>query len=158
MEMNRFPIEWGHVVAFARSVGDRHPMYELSAASQGPGALAPPTFTAAYVQFDEDWPFRPSPGVPWPGSGRTPTGVPSGAEDEAANLLHAEQRFDYHAPLRVGDELTVTSVPGETWTKSGRKGGRLTFSQHVLEFRNQHGELVVTATSTGVVTERMTSR
>ena len=156
MQVKKFPVEWGHVVTFARAVGDRHEMYQLDGPEPG-SVTAPPTFVAAYVHFDEDWPLRPRPGLPWVGSGRTPSGVPA-ADDEARNLLHAEQRFDYHAPVHPGDVLTVTSRPGPVWTKEGRRGGTLTFTQEVQEFRNQRGELVVTATSTGVVTERTTNQ
>jgi hypothetical protein len=54
----------------------------------------------------------------------------------------------------VGDVLTATSKPGKTWEKEGRRGGKLTFSESVTEYRDQNGELVVTATSVGVRTER----
>lgn len=156
MNVGKFPVEWGHVVTFARAVGDDNEMYRLDDSAAGAAITAPPTFVAAYVHFDEDWPLRPRPGRPWVGSGRTPSGV-TGHEDDARNLLHAEQRFDYHAPVRPGDVLTVRETPGRTWTKQGRRGGTLTFTQVVQEFRNQHGDLVVTATSTGVVTERPAS-
>ncbi|TDC92989.1 MaoC family dehydratase N-terminal domain-containing protein [Actinomadura sp. 7K507] len=152
MNVRQFPVEWGHVTTFARAVGDDHPMYRLDGSYDAASITAPPTFVAAYVHFDEDWPLRPHPGRPWVGSGRTPTGV-SAEDDDAKHLLHAEQRFDYHRPLRPGDVLTVTERAGPTWTKQGRRGGVLTFSQVVQEFRDQRGELVVTATSTGVVTE-----
>lgn len=156
MRVRQFPVEWGHVAMFARAVGDDHPMYETGGVPDPTSVTVPPTFVAAYVHFDEDWPLRPRPGQPWVGSGRTPSGVPA-ADDDARNLLHAEQRFDYHAPVRPGDVLSVTESPGATWTKVGRRGGTLTFTQTVQEFHNQHGELVVTATSTGVVTERTAS-
>ena len=68
--------------------------------------------------------------------------------------LHAEQHFEYHQPLKAGDVLTVTTKPGETWEKQGRRGGKLTFSEGITEYRNQDGELVVTARGIGVRTER----
>ncbi|MDT0203172.1 MaoC family dehydratase N-terminal domain-containing protein [Nocardioides sp. AE5] len=154
MQINAFPIEWGHMAMFASAVGDEHEMYRLD----GPGltdptsVTAPPTFTAAQAHFDEDWELRPRPGVPWIGSGRGATGV-TAQEDSARNLLHAEQAYEYHAPVHPGDVLTVTTIPGATWTKTGRRGGQLTFSQGVQEFRNQRGELVITSTSTSVITE-----
>ncbi|WP_432985455.1 FAS1-like dehydratase domain-containing protein [Dactylosporangium sp. CA-233914] len=156
MHASHFPVEWGHVMTFARAVGDEHEMYRLDGLRDASSVTAPPTFVAAYVHFDEDWPLRPRPGRPWLGSGRNPSGV-TAEDDDAKNLLHAEQRFEYHAPVRPGDVLTVTESPGETWTKVGRRGGLLAFTQKVQEFRNQHGQLVVTATSTGVVTERTAS-
>ena len=55
---------------------------------------------------------------------------------------------------RVGDVLTATSKPGNTWEKEGRRSGKLIFSESVTEYRDATGELVVTATSVGVRTER----
>ena len=41
------------------------------------GVAAPPTFALASAQFDPQFPLRPQPGMPWLGSGATPSGVPS---------------------------------------------------------------------------------
>jgi hypothetical protein len=71
-----------------------------------------------------------------------------------ARVLHGEQRFEYHKPLRAGMTLTVTTRPGKTWTKEGKRGGSLRFSESVTEYRDEQGELVVTATSVGIVTEK----
>ena len=69
-------------------------------------------------------------------------------------MLHGEQRFEYHKPIRPGMTLTVTTKPGKTWTKEGKRGGSLRFSESVSEYRDEAGELVVTATSVGVLTEK----
>src|SRR5208282_3902915 len=50
---------------------------------------------------------------------------------------------EYHRPVRPGDVLTVTSHPGKTWEREGRRGGTMTFAESVLEYRDQHGEQVV---------------
>jgi len=68
--------------------------------------------------------------------------------------LHAEQHYVYHKPLKAGDVLTATTKPGKSWEKEGRRGGKLMFSESVTEYRDQSGDLVVTATSVGVRTER----
>ena len=68
--------------------------------------------------------------------------------------FHAEQRYEYHRPVRVGDVLSVHTSPGRSWEKMGRRGGRLTFTETVTEYRDEQGELVVTATSVGIVTEK----
>jgi hypothetical protein len=57
--------------------------------------------------------------------------------------------------LRAGDVLTGTTKPGETWEKQGRRGGKLVFSESVTEYRDQNGELVVTARGVGVRTEKV---
>jgi hypothetical protein len=68
--------------------------------------------------------------------------------------LHAEQHYEYHRPLRVGDVLSATVLPGKTWEKEGRRAGKLVFSETVIEFRDQSGDLVVTARGVGVRTEK----
>ena len=50
--------------------------------------------------------------------------------------------------------LTATTTPGERWEKQGRRAGVLVFSESITEYRDQDGELVVTARSVGVRTER----
>ncbi len=67
--------------------------------------------------------------------------------------LHAEQEFEYHRPVRAGDVLSTAARPGERWEKQGRSG-KLVFSESITEYRDQNGELVVTARSVGVMTER----
>jgi acyl-coenzyme A thioesterase PaaI-like protein len=68
--------------------------------------------------------------------------------------LHAEQHYTYHRHPKAGDVLTATAKPGKTWEKEGRRSGKLVFSESVTEYRDQNGELVVTARSVGVRTER----
>ena len=50
--------------------------------------------------------------------------------------------------------LTATTTPGKTWEKEGKRSGKLVFSESVTEYRDQNGELVVTARGVGVRTER----
>ena len=65
MAAGRFPVEAGHVLAFARSLGADDPWAGLPRT----GDAAPPTFVIAAAQFDPEYPLRPRPGVPWHGSG-----------------------------------------------------------------------------------------
>jgi hypothetical protein len=161
--VERFPVEEGMVLMFARAVGDPNPIYSdpaYAATTQLGGIIAPPTFVQASAQFDPDYFLRPKLGQPWFGSGRNPTGLaPSGGsgggESGGGGMgrgLHAEQEFTYHRTLRVGDVLSTTSRPGERWEKQGRSG-KLVFSENITEYRDQHGELVITARGVGVLTE-----
>jgi hypothetical protein len=50
--------------------------------------------------------------------------------------------------------LAATTKPGKTWEREGRRSGKLVFSEGVTEYRDQKGELVITARSVGVRTER----
>jgi acyl dehydratase len=180
MAVERFPIEAGHVLMFARSIGDPNPVYsdaEHAAATEVGGIIAPPTFVQASAQFDPDYGLRPRIGRPWFGSGKTPSGLQRPRDEEPAAAsggdqgeaggggrraggggggtgLHAEQHYEYHRPLRVGDVLTATSAPGRRWEKQGRRAGTLMFGETITEYRDQNGELVVTARSVGVRTER----
>ena len=71
--------------------------------------------------------------------------------------LHAEQHFEIHRPIRPGDILTGTTGPGTTWEKEGKRSGKLVFSESITEYRDQDGELVVTARGVSVRTERAVS-
>ena len=68
--------------------------------------------------------------------------------------LHAEQHYEFHRPLRPGDVLTVTREQGESWEKQSKRAGTLRFSTEISYYRDQDGELVVTAKRVRVVTER----
>lgn len=152
-----FPVEATHILMFARSVGDPNPIYsdeEYAKMSEVGSIIAPPTFPQAKAQFEPGYVLRPEIGKPWFGSGGQPSGVPRD-ELPGGTGLHAEQSFEYHRPLRPGDRLTITEKPGKQWEKQGRKGGLLKFSETVFEYRDASGELVVTARSVGVRTEKV---
>jgi hydroxyacyl-ACP dehydratase HTD2-like protein with hotdog domain len=154
----KFPIEAGHIMTFARAVGDPNRIYydEEYAASTEPGqVIAPPTFVRASAQFDPNYPLRPKIGESWHGSGRTPSGVVStNGSTSGGTGLHAEQHFEYHRDVHVGDVLTLTERAGERWEREGRRGGTLAFQENITEYRNQHGDLVVTSRSVVVRTSR----
>jgi hypothetical protein len=160
-----FPVEASHIMMFARSVGDPNPIYsdaDYAAKTELGGIIAPPTFVQASAQFNPDYFLRPKIGQPWFGSGREPTGLVrpaagagggsgGGGGRSGGTGLHAEQHFEYHRPLRVGDVLTPTTLPGKSWERTGRSG-LLQFSESITEYRDANGELVVTARSVGVLT------
>ena len=161
MAVERFPVETGHIMMFARAIGDPNPIYHDAgyAKETEPGAvIAPPTFVQASAQFDPDYGLRPKIGQPWFGSGKEPTGIRreggggGGGGGGRGTGLHAEQSYEYHKPLKVGDVLIASTTPGKTWEKVGRSG-KLVFSESVTEYRDESGELVVTARSVGVRTE-----
>ena len=140
MSIERFPVEEGHIMLFARAVGDPNPVYSdaaYAAESEVGGIIAPPTFVQSSVHFASERKL----------GGATPPQVPN------PRGLHAEQEFQYHRPLRPGDVLSVDVRPGERWEKQGRSG-KLIFSERIIEYRDQQGDLVVTARSIAVVTEQ----
>ena len=167
----RVPVEAGQILFFARALGDPNPIYsdpDDATASEFGAVLAPPTFTEVHHQYMEEYPLRPKLGGPWFGSGRNATSRPpreraAGSEGRSSSGgggtgLHAEQHFDYHAPIRAGDVLTWETRRGESWEREGRRGGTLRFRETITEFRNQNGERVVTARAITVRTQRPVDR
>jgi acyl dehydratase len=161
MAAERFPVEEGHILMFARSIGDENVVYtdrEKAKATEAGGIIAPPTFVQSSAQFDPNYFLRPKLDQPWFGSGKNATGITrapgGGGGGGGGGGLHAEQHYEYHRPLRAGDVLTAKTFPGKTWEKEGRRSGKLVFSESVTEYRDQAGELVVTARGVGVRTER----
>ncbi|MDG2113081.1 MAG: MaoC family dehydratase N-terminal domain-containing protein, partial [Actinomycetota bacterium] len=127
----------------------------------------PPTFAQASAQFDPDYPLRPKADQKWFGSGGTASGrmaQQQSSTDEktgekksgsSAGGLHAEQHFTYHRHLKPGDVLIAENKQGEQWEKESKRAGILKFSESITEYRDQSGELVVTARGVGVVTEKV---
>jgi acyl dehydratase len=153
-----FPIEASHIMMFARALDDTNPVYhDAEAARRGEtgGIIAPPTFVQAVAQFDPDYHMRPRHGQPWFGSGKSASGIEG--KPASSGTLHAEQHYEYHRHPHPGDVLTVEYHQGRTWEKESKRAGKLTFRERIVEFRDQNGELVVTARSVGVTTERPVS-
>ena len=159
MAAKTFPVEASHILMFARSVGDDNRVYsdaDYAKTTEAGGVIAPPTFVQASAQFDPDYFLRPKVGQPWFGSGKNPSGIvrTAGGGGGGGGGLHAEQHFEYHRHLRPGDVLTATTAPGKTWERESARAGKLMFSESVTEYRDQNGELVITARGVGVRTER----
>jgi len=163
MAIEKFPIEKSHVMMFARSIGDSNKIYfdeDYAKESKCEKIIAPPTFVQSSAQFDPDYFLRPKVGKQWFGSAKGPTGITknneenSGSGTSSSGGLHAEQHYVFHKTLKVGAVLSAEVKPGKTWEKQGRKGGSLKFSETVTEYRDESGELVITATGVGVKTER----
>lgn len=162
MAVDKFLVEASHIMMFARSVGDTNPIYHDAeyAAGTEPGAIiAPPTFAQSSAQFDPDYFLRPHPDKDWFGSGKNPSGLKPKKDGEKSGGgggggLHAEQHFEYHRHPKAGDVLTAEVKPGKTWEKEGKRSGKLVFSESITEYRDQNGELVITARGVGVQTQR----
>ena len=150
-----FPVEASHIMMFARAIGDTSPVYhdaEAAKQSEVGGIIAPPTFV-------------PGGGAVRPGLFPAPEARPEmvrlgqdavGRRRQAVLLRRAARRadYEYHLPLHAGDVLTAETKPGKTWERESKRAGKLTFRERVTEYRNQKGELVVTARGVGVTTER----
>ena len=159
MTIKKFPIEAGHIMMFARSVNDDNQIYysqEYAQSTEVGHIIAPPTFVQSSAQFDPNYFLRPKVGQPWFGSGKDPSGVAreGGGGGGGGGGLHAEQHFEYHRHIGPGDVLSSTTFPGKSWERESPRAGKLSFSETITEYRDQHGELVITARGIGVRTER----
>jgi hypothetical protein len=163
MAIDKFAVEASHIMMFARAIGDANQIYydaDYAAGTEPGKIIAPPTFAQASAQFDPDYFLRPKIGQTWFGSGKEATGIKKekkegGSSGSAAGGLHAEQHFEYHRHLEAGDVLTAKTFPGESWEKESKRAGKLKFSETITEYRDQNGELVITARGVGVVTEKV---
>jgi acyl dehydratase len=162
MAVERFPVEGSHILMFARAIGDDSPVYrDEQKAKQGEagGIIAPPTFAQASAHFDPDYRLRPRAGVPWLGSGKHPSGLsPADRGASGSGGLHAEQHYEYHRHIRPGDVLTAKTEPGRTWEKESKRAGKLRFSERITTYTDEHGQIVITARSVSVSTERVIAK
>lgn len=134
-----FRVEPGHVLAFARAVGDD----DLAAEVPAPATMVPATFPACSAQFD-----------PAHMRGMRASGALAATSSHSGgSVLHAEQEFEYFAPVRVGDQLIVTEYEGSSWRKHSRRAGCLSFREIVKDYRDVTGELVLRSRMVLVDTE-----
>jgi hypothetical protein len=104
-------VEAGHVRRFVEAIGDPNPRWKKE---------APPTFLVALspasMHLDD-------------------------AEDFGKGWLNGGNRFEYFAPVMIGDEITARSHVADVFDKSGSSGEML-FIVFETEYMNQRGELV----------------
>lgn len=114
-------VERGKVREFLQAIGDE------SAAHRGDDAPLPPTFPTVFMFW---------------GAG----GLEGNLRElgvEIWNVLHAEQEYQYHAPIRVGDTVTGRTRITDVYDRRGSTGA-LNFVEFTTEYTNQDGVPVVT--------------
>jgi hypothetical protein len=156
MADHEFPVDRTAILAFAAAIGETNPIYWDAAHAEATplgDVIAPPTFGVAAAHWNPEYGLRGTRQIPARRvePDRDATARREGGGD-VSRLLHAEQRFDYHKPLQPGMQLTVSSRPGRSWEKEGKRGGTLSFREAVTEYRDAAGDLVLVATSVSVVT------
>ena len=123
------PVELGKALEFARAV--RAPAIftdESSARAAGLDALpAVPTFTTCVAHWD----------------GGDATAVPRSVGLDLTRVLHAEQRYEFHRPVLVGDVLHGERWVSRTYTKRSRHGALMTFVRVTTAFTDSRGNPVV---------------
>lgn len=162
MAEHEFPIDRTAILTFAAAIGESNPIYwdrDYARSTPLGDVIAPPTFGISSAHWDPGYGLRglrkiparkaaePPPAASAPKSGGDATGGRN-----LTRVLHAEQRFEYRKPLQPGTRLMVSTRPGKTWQKEGKRGGTLAFSESITEYRDEAGEIVLVATSVGVVT------
>ena len=134
-----FDIEPGHVLSFARAVGDDQLAHDVPTT----GTPVPATFPACAIQFD-----------PVHMRGLRPSGALAAISAAAGgSVLHAEQAFEYFAAVRVGDRLIVTEYEGASWRKQSRRAGALEFREILRDYRDSAGVVVLRSRMVLVDTE-----
>jgi acyl dehydratase len=157
IDIPRFPVEEGAILAFARAVGDPNPIYHdraYAAKSEFGGIIAPPTFVEAGQHFNPASTVRPRVGERWWGSAREPASGKDPFGDSGGTHLHGSTEFTYHGVLRPGMVLSAKTRAGESWMKEGKRSGSILFRQQLTEYRDQKDELLVTAKLVCASTER----
>jgi hypothetical protein len=124
-------VEMGKIREFARATHTRNAAYEN-------GSVSPATF----LMCADLWRKRSN--SPW---GDHPRNL--------ARMLHAEQEFIFHGPPpAAGTQLTAVGRIDKRYTKEGKRGGTMTFTEEVWEYQDQSGELVAEVRSTTVETSK----
>jgi len=141
-------MERGPVSNFARAVKDESPIYQDPRAAKEAGfenIPVPPTFGFAWTNWGQFPELQPEDNT---GGGNPVMEVIGNLMKSGGLILHGEQEFTYHAPLVVGDTLTSTGKIGNVYEKTSSNGKVMTFISSEQEYRNQRGELVLTAVMT----------
>jgi hypothetical protein len=130
----RMVVEEGKVREFAAAVGasrsDQH----------GRDGVAPATF----LMSDRFWQDDAS--SPWTGLTR-----------DFRRLLHGEQSFVFHGPPpEVGAELVCQQRIDNVYSKQGKRGGSMNFTEVVTEYRDSLGALVAESRTTTIETSQST--
>lgn len=119
-----FEVEKRHIRQFAEAIGDSNPLYvdeEYAKSTIYGGIIAPPSFPVAI-------------------------GADSGQGVELpldySRMLHGEQEFIYHRPIRAGDRLSCQMKVTDVYEKEG-KNGPMQFLVMDTEMMDEEGELVV---------------
>ena len=112
-------VEAGHVRRFAEAIGDSNPRWTTE---------APPTFLVALVPVSLHL---------------------ADAEAYGKGWLNGGNRFEYFAPVMIGDRITATGHIADVYEKTGSSGSLL-FIVFETEYVNQRGEKVATLRGTTI--------
>ena len=127
-----YPVEKWHIKRFAEAVGDDNILFtddEKAKNTRWGGVIATPTFLRCCVSL--------GPGIDY----RSESGL--------TRALDGGSEWAYFDAIRPGDEITVTSAIAG-FQERDTKMGRTLVTTTRTTYRNQHGHVVATQTTTGM--------
>jgi acyl dehydratase len=129
-------VERGRIKDFARAIGDLNPFYlddQVGAASEFGDVIAPPTFPITFraENFDTNA-FLAELGT------------------DISRILHGEQEFELHQPLRPGETYLCRPRVADIYEKAG-KTGAMAFVVRETAVTDKNNELVATLRGTTVI-------
>jgi acyl dehydratase len=128
-------VERGRIKDFARAIGDLNAFYlddAVGRASEWGDVIAPPTFMTTFRDEGGSGAFLKELGV------------------DISRILHGEQEFEIHRPLRPGETFLCRSKVVDITEKSGRSGA-MAFITRETAVTDDTNELVATMRSVTVV-------
>jgi acyl dehydratase len=100
-------VERGKIKEFARALGDLNPFYvddRVGQASEWGDIIAPPTFLTTFRDGADSATFLRELGT------------------DLSRVLHGEQEFEIHRPIRPGETFTCRTRVVDVYEKTGRSG------------------------------------
>jgi acyl dehydratase len=129
-------VERGRIKDFARAIGDLNPFYlddRVGAASEFGEVIAPPTFPITFRDENFD----------------TNTFLKELGTD-VSRILHGEQEFELHRPIRAGETLLCRPRVSDIYEKTG-KSGAMAFVVRETAVTDTANELVATLRGVTVI-------
>jgi hypothetical protein len=131
----RMKLEMGKVREFAAAVHSAHPEH-----LEDEEAVTPATFLMTQGF--------------WAG----PESSVFAADRDMSRMLHGGVEFTFPAgPPRTGSWLTGQAAIDRVWTKEGKRGGTMTFTDIVTRFTDETGAVVAEVRSTAIETSKATN-
>jgi acyl dehydratase len=129
-------VERGRIKDFARAIGDANPFYlddRVGAASEFGDIVAPPTFAITFRDENADT-----------------NALLKDLGVDISRILHGEQEFELHRPIRPGETLLCRPKITDVYEKSG-KSGAMAFVVRETAVTDARNELVATLRGVTVV-------
>jgi acyl dehydratase len=128
-------VERGRIKEFARAIGDDNLAYlddRLGQASEWGDIIAPPTFMTTFRDGADSATFLRELGT------------------DISRVLHGEQEFEIHRPIRPGETFVCRSRVVDVYEKTGRSGP-MAFVARETAVTDKTNEIVATIRHTTVV-------